>query len=299
MYCYLNGFQYQYWEQYYLLIDEWGMPKVSVIMPVYNTEKYVWEAIESVLKQAFTDFELIIVDDGSTDRSWKIIQKYAKKDTRIKAYRNTQNKKLVYTRNIALSYRDPNSEYVGICDADDTVDIHRLESVIEYMDTNLSISVVGVNLQYMDATWNKWAIYTYATEPEQKKRITMHQSPLSHWGSLIRIRDWKKIWLHYDESFLRAHDYELWTRFIWNGYSLSGIDSVLAYHRVFGWEQWKKKFLKITLANTIKLQWRLMMRYHQRPTLQSLCYFFAELLLYTLPASLVFWIFTHMRKIHG
>ena len=68
-------------------------------MPNYNCEKYISEAIESILNQTFSDFEFIIIDDGSTDKSWEIIQEYDKKDDRIIALRNEENKHIVYTRN--------------------------------------------------------------------------------------------------------------------------------------------------------------------------------------------------------
>ena len=66
-------------------------PKVSVIMPNYNCEKFLPGAIESILNQSFTDYEFIIIDDDSRDRSWEIIQEYAKKDSRIKAIKNEKN----------------------------------------------------------------------------------------------------------------------------------------------------------------------------------------------------------------
>ena len=74
-------------------------PLVSVLMPNYNCEKYISEAIESILNQSFTDFEFIIIDDGSTDRSWEIIQKYAQRDKRIVALQNSKNLKICKTLN--------------------------------------------------------------------------------------------------------------------------------------------------------------------------------------------------------
>jgi glycosyltransferase len=68
------------------------MPKVSVIMPVYNTEKYLPQAIESILNQDFSDFEFIILDDCSKDKSFEICQLYAQKDKRIKLFKNKENK---------------------------------------------------------------------------------------------------------------------------------------------------------------------------------------------------------------
>jgi glycosyltransferase involved in cell wall biosynthesis len=68
-----------------------SIPKVSVLMPNYNCERYIAESIESILDQSFTDFEFIIIDDASTDGSWEIIQKYAVKDARIISIRNDEN----------------------------------------------------------------------------------------------------------------------------------------------------------------------------------------------------------------
>ena len=65
-----------------------NVPKISVLMPAYNTEKYISEAIESILNQTLKDFEFIIIDDFSTDKTWNIIQKYVKEDSRIKAFKN-------------------------------------------------------------------------------------------------------------------------------------------------------------------------------------------------------------------
>src|SRR3989338_6124930 len=75
------------------------MPEVSVLMPAYNAGKYIGEAIESILHQTFTDFELVIVDDGSTDNTWDIIQEYKKTDNRIVAIKNDKNIKLALTLN--------------------------------------------------------------------------------------------------------------------------------------------------------------------------------------------------------
>ena len=79
-------------------------PKVSVLMPNYNCQAYLPEAIESILNQSFTDFEFIIIDDGSTDRSWEIIQDYANKDKRIVAIKNEKNIGISAGRNKLLEH---------------------------------------------------------------------------------------------------------------------------------------------------------------------------------------------------
>ena len=93
------------------------MPKVSVIMPVYNTEKYLPEAISSILNQDFLDFEFIILDDFSTDNSWEIIQEFAKKDERIRVFKNTENKWISFCRNRLVELA--NTEFLCNQDSDD------------------------------------------------------------------------------------------------------------------------------------------------------------------------------------
>jgi glycosyltransferase involved in cell wall biosynthesis len=168
-------------------------PLISVIMPVYNTERFVGEAIQSILDQTFQNFELIIIDDGSTDASWEIIQKYVAQDQRIRAYQNEDNQRLVFTRNIALSKVSTNSNYIAICDADDTVSPQWLQETYNYMESQPNISAVGIDLQYMDVDGNLGKEYHYPKTSQAKKNAIFRMSPLSHGGSLIRIADWKQI----------------------------------------------------------------------------------------------------------
>lgn len=272
--------------------------KISVIMPVYNTEKYLWEAIQSILDQTFMDFELIIIDDGSTDSSWNIIQEHSKKDKRIKAFQNKKNKRLVFTRNIALLKVSKGSQYVGICDADDVISPQWLQKTHKYMEESKDISAVGIDIQYMDANGNLWKEFHYPKTPKEKKKAIFRMSPMSHGGSLIRINDRKKVGFHYDESFLRAHDYELWSRFSWYWFQLAWIDGwVRTFHRVFGWTQGKRKYLKLTIKNSLRIQRRLYIKYRMRWGIKNMFYFIAECLLYLLPWSVVFWMFKKIRWI--
>jgi len=276
------------------------MPLVSVVMPVYNTAAYVWPAIDSILAQTFVDFEYIIIDDGSTDESREIIQQYAAQDDRIQAYQNTENKRLVYTRNIALWYIDPTSQYVGILDPDDTIWSSRLEYTMQYMQTHPETSVVWVDLQYIDETWALGSAYPYPKTPKAKKKLCQRQSPLSHGGSLIRISDWRQIGFHYDITFLRAHDYELWSRFVGQWYQLSGLDTpdahdIKIYHRISGPQQGKRKYLKLTIKNSMRIQRNLIKTYHMMPGILDIIYMIGESVLLILPSSVTFFLFTHLR----
>lgn len=117
------------------------MPKVTVFMPVYNTEKYIKRSIESILNQRFKDFELLIIDDGSTDNSVNIIRSF--KDSRIRLIQNSGNKGLPYTRNEGLKYSM--GKYIAIMDSDDIAYINRLEEQVKVLEDNEKISVVTSN----------------------------------------------------------------------------------------------------------------------------------------------------------
>ena len=95
-------------------------PKISVIVPVYNVEQYLPRCIDSILAQTFTDFEVLLIDDGSTDESGKICDEYAKKDSRIRVF-HKKNGGVSSARNTGLD--NAHSEWVAFVDSDDTLDV--------------------------------------------------------------------------------------------------------------------------------------------------------------------------------
>lgn len=113
--------------------------RVSVIMPVYNGEKYIAEAIESVIRQTYADWELIIVDDCSTDSTKKILNNV--RDKRVKIFRNEKNLGSVASRNLAL--RESSAEYVAILDADDIAEPERFSEEIRFLDNHSDCGVVA------------------------------------------------------------------------------------------------------------------------------------------------------------
>jgi len=95
------------------------MPLISVIMPIYNVEKYIKTSVDSILNQSFRDFELILIDDGSTDNSGELCDKYAAKDSRVRVF-HIKNNGVSNARNVGL--RHANGQYVYFCDGDDYID---------------------------------------------------------------------------------------------------------------------------------------------------------------------------------
>ncbi len=117
-------------------------PQVSVIMPVYNGENYLAEAIESILTQTFTDFELLIIDDASQDRSLEIIQEYERRDARVRSIRLDRNKGVSAARN--RGFDAAGGEYIAFMDSDDVSLPTRLEKQLQLLQENPEIGVVGI-----------------------------------------------------------------------------------------------------------------------------------------------------------
>jgi len=128
-------------------------PKISVIMPVYNEERFLDESIQSILNQTFKDFEFIIVNDASTDNSLNIIKEYQKKDTRIKIINNKKNKNFPEVRNIGL--KAAKGKYIANMYGDDISHPKRLEKEFYYLEKNPHIFLIGSSAVYIDEKGNE------------------------------------------------------------------------------------------------------------------------------------------------
>lgn len=122
-------------------------PKVSVLLPVYNAEEYLSEAVESVLNQSFEDFEFIIIDDGSTDRSLELLKNFESKDSRIRLY-SRGNKGLIDTLNEGIGYC--NAKYIARMDADDICTPQRLISQYSFLEEKHGHVAVGTQVLFID-----------------------------------------------------------------------------------------------------------------------------------------------------
>ena len=140
-------------------------PIVSILMPVYNTERYVAQAVESILCQTFKDFEFIILDDGSTDASLKILKEYAAKDKRIRL-KNRENKGVSRTRNELL--KQATGEFIAVMDADDVALPERLALQVEFLNANPHVVCVGGAHELID---EKGRFLTRLLLPEHDEQI--------------------------------------------------------------------------------------------------------------------------------
>ena len=198
------------------------MPKVSVVMPVYNTpEEYLRQAVESVLNQTFKDFELIILDDGSTNNVAEVIRSYT--DNRIRFVQNGTNKGISFTRNRLIELAL--GEYIAIADSDDLSLPTRFEKQVHFLDTHPDFSLVG--------TWyERFPDYFVPKFPEQVGLMDMLKwCAIAQPVVMYRKADFEKHNLTYDKEMIVAEDYDLWVTALIKGLKLGNIPEVLIKYR--------------------------------------------------------------------
>lgn len=193
------------------------MPKVSVVMPAYNAEKYIREAIDSILNQTFTDFEFIIINDGSKDKTKDIILSYS--DSRIVYLENEKNSGIVVTLNKGLD--TAKGEFIARMDADDIAIKNRLERQIAVMDHDSSIGVLGTGIRIFGE--NEETRETRSTtNPDKLKAELIFSSCVCHPTVMMRKRILDDYNISYQEGYHGAEDYKMW----WQIASVSKIQTL-------------------------------------------------------------------------
>lgn len=185
-----------------------NQPLVSILLPAYNAQLYLKEAITSILNQTYKNFELIVIDDGSTDETSHIIQSF--KDKRIRYYRNKKNLKLIQTLNLGLNLC--NGMYIARMDSDDIALPHRIEKQVAFLSQNTSIGIVGCNILEFGET--KKTPVKYPIKHNDIFARSLFKSPFCHPSVIIRAEILHKCNLKYEIDYLHAEDYVLWLKLL-------------------------------------------------------------------------------------
>jgi glycosyltransferase involved in cell wall biosynthesis len=184
------------------------MPFVSVIMTVRDSEKYVSQAIESVLVQTFENFEFIIVDDDSRDTTNKIIKNYQLKDNRIILHKNSKKKGPAESRNIAIN--KARGKWVSVIDSDDVFFPRKIEKQVNLISKDTIF--IGSSFLYIDNKGSHIAFYKYKNNSKILKRnILKNKNFPPHSSYFVKRKYLKKI-SGYNQRFLMAQDYDLLLR---------------------------------------------------------------------------------------
>jgi len=182
-------------------------PAVSVVMSVYNGEKYLRQAIDSILNQTYTDFEFIIIDDGSTDSTREIVRSYG--DSRIQFVQNGGNIGLTKSLNKGLQIAE--GRYVARMDADDLSSPYRLKTQMDFLEDHPDYAVVGTFLNIIDENSNYVQTAHKPVTDSMIREHVKHDNCIAHGSAMIRKSCLTDIGF-YDESIERSQDYDLFLR---------------------------------------------------------------------------------------
>ncbi|MDC0255706.1 glycosyltransferase [Bacteriovoracales bacterium] len=207
--------------------DKLKNPLLTVLLPVYNAEKYIKESISSILAQTFEDFELIIIDDGSTDKSKEAISSF--KDKRIRFFKNNTNLKLINTLNKGIKLA--RGKYLARIDADDICFPKRFQKQISFLENNKNVAILGTDIEFIDKSGNYFG--KGVVHPQSHNEIKwglQRRCCIYHPTTMVNLEKVKNEFF-YSEQFVHAEDYELWLRIAKN-YRLANLPEVLLKYRV-------------------------------------------------------------------
>lgn len=188
-------------------------PLVSVIMSVFNAERFLEDAIHSILEQSYTNFEFIIIDDGSKDRSWDIASRYARLDPRIHLIRFNENQGV--SRACNLAFQKAAGKYIARMDSDDISLSERFKRQVEFMEHHPEVGVLGSRMQYMSEMGELLGVPPAYHGDLSIRWHLFFESPFFNPTVMIRKSAMDKYDLRYDISSTRGEeDYELWSRLL-------------------------------------------------------------------------------------
>lgn len=198
---------------------------VSILMPVYKTAAYLKEAVDSILAQSFTDFELIVLNDCSPDNAEEILDGYD--DPRIVRYRGEKNQGLANVLNIGMDMAQ--GKYVARMDSDDVSLPERLEKQVRYLESHPEIDLCSCGMQLFGAKDGTWI---REDDPEKVKITALFFSPILHASSVWRKDSFDRYELRFRQEMVPAEDYDLWCRALIQGLQMINLSECLYLYRI-------------------------------------------------------------------
>jgi glycosyltransferase involved in cell wall biosynthesis len=204
------------------------LPLVSIILPAYNCEKYIAASVASIIEQVYDNFELIIINDGSTDKTAAILKTLT--DQRIKIITNDGIKGLIYSLNRAID--ESKGEYIARMDADDIATNDRIEKQVHWLLHHPDTSVVGTFIKIIDSNGNEkdnWQLDRATSSVASIRKAMIRENCLAHPTIMARadiLRTYK-----YSATQKNIEDYDLWLRILADGLIIEKIPQPLLYYR--------------------------------------------------------------------
>lgn len=204
-----------------------GNGRISILMPVFNGERYLQETLDSLYAQTFQDFEIVIVDDGSSDSTASII--HAQKDERIRYYVNEKNQGIVYTLNRGLTLC--NGKYIARMDADDLAMPERFQLQWDYMESNEDVVLLGTSINKFSESYS--FMDKRGGDDTQIRAKLVFDTAINHPSAIFRNDTIKNNNLKYPFEYPHAEDYAFWYALSKYG-KIANLNEVLIRYRMHG-----------------------------------------------------------------
>jgi len=266
-------------------------PLVSVIMPVYNAAEFLVEAIESVRKQTYKNWEMIVVNDGSNDETDEILKKFTGKDKRIKVISFSNNQGISRSLNWALEFAS--GDLIARMDGDDIALPNRFKFQVEYLKKNPKVVAVGGQAEMIDDKGIVFAEKRFPTDAKNLREMIMWAVPMQHPIVMARATAFGKY--GYDERMRTAEDVDLFMKLLSDG-EFGNVDEVVYQYRKTdmsnGYHDVKKTFYWTVWARI-----RGIVKFGYRPSLRGVMLFLLELGVVLLPAKSVVALYESQRLV--
>ncbi len=220
-------------------------PVVSILMPVYKTSQYLREAMDSMLAQTFTDFELIVLNDCSPDNAEEILDGYD--DPRIVRYLGEKNTGLANILNVGMQMAK--GKYIARMDSDDISMPNRLEIQVNYLERHPDVDLCSCGMKMFGARNDTWI---RESDPEKVKVTALFFSPILHASSVWRRDSFDKAGLRFRQEMVPAEDYDLWTRALVKGLRLVNLPQVLYQYRIHPHQATTQTFKSLERSRSIQ-----------------------------------------------
>jgi glycosyltransferase involved in cell wall biosynthesis len=266
---------------------------ITVILPVFNAGEFLYECLESIAKQSYENFEVIAIDDASSDDSYQILKDFSKKDKRFKVFRNKKNLGVSKTQNIALS--KAKGQYVAIMNADDVMYEGRLEKQIEFLKKNTDYVLVGGQVEMIDENGDVLREKEFPTsDAEIKEKMYLH-NPIQHSTMMVNRELLPKGMIWYSEDMEVSEDIDFLFKTMQYG-KFANLEEKVIKYRVHSQSLSRldpKKMYKLAYVSR-KAAKEL---YGYKPSIKNeLALEFGMVLMNILPKSLVFPVFYAIRR---
>ena len=206
-------------------------PLVSIVIPSYNTKDHTRVAVESIIDQTYTNWKLLVCDDGSTDGSYEMLQDFAAQNPAINVFQNKTNLGNPQTRNKLFSLVSDESKYIAILDSDDVAEPNRLEKQVAFLEANSETDLLGSAITIINERGEEQGVRTYPTTHTEITKNIMVFDPFAQPSVILRRSALGEVGT-YNETMVRCQDYDLFTRFIKCGKKTANLAEPLTRFRI-------------------------------------------------------------------